>query len=205
MNKFLWAFLIPLTIVLLYTLITHASHGFSEEAGHWVMWPFFKDHTSYGAIIALFFPIIIGFMMNPKQEFYTKNLLRIIFLIFCVALFYSYTRAAWVSVFGAGIIYLLFVFKIKFKWLFSLGMIAIIIIGVNYTEISYMLGKNNAEHTTEDFGERVESMSNISSDASNLERFNRWNSAFKLTKERPIIRLGSRHLLICLCSISRRI
>ena len=27
-----------------------------EEAGHWVMWPFFKDHTSYGAIIALFIP-----------------------------------------------------------------------------------------------------------------------------------------------------
>lgn len=189
-EKFLWAFLIPLTIVLLYTLITHASYGFSEEAGHWVMWPFFKDHTSYGAIIALFFPIIIGFMMKPKQEFYTKNLLRIIFLIFCVALFYSYTRAAWVSIFGAGIIYLLFVFKIKFKWLFSLGMIAIIIIGVNYTEISYMLGKNNAEHTTEDFGERVESMSNISSDASNLERFNRWNSAIKLTKERPIYGWG---------------
>ena len=48
-----------------------------------------------------------------------------------------------------------------------------------------MLNKNNAEHTTEDFSERVESMSNISSDASNLERFNRWNSAISLTKERP--------------------
>ena len=46
------------------------------------------------------------------------------------------------------------------------------------------------KHTTEDFGERVESMSNISSDASNLERFNRWNSAIKLTKERPIYGWG---------------
>ena len=188
--SFLWAFLIPLTIVLLYTIITHANYGFSEEAGHWVMWPFFKDHTSYGAIIALFFPIVIGLMTNPKFEFYTKNLLRIIFLIFCVALFYSYTRAAWVSVFGAGIVFLLFVFKLKFKWLFSFGIVAVTIIGINYTEISYMLGKNNAEHTTEDFGERVESMSNVSSDASNLERFNRWNSAIKLANERPLYGWG---------------
>ena len=187
---FLWAFLIPLTLVLLYTIITHATYGFSEEAGHWVMWPFFKDHTSYGAIIALFFPIVIGFMTNSKLKFYTKNLLRIILLIFCVALFYSYTRAAWVSVFGAGIVFLLFVFKIKFKWLLSLGLIVVTTIGINYTEISYMLGKNNAEHTTEDFGERVESMSNISSDASNLERFNRWNSAIKLANERPIFGWG---------------
>ena len=182
---FLWAYLIPLTLVLVYTLITHATYSFSEEAGHWVMWPFFKDHTSYGAIIALFFPVVIGLMTDPKQSFYSKNILRLIFVVFAIALFYSYTRAAWVSVFGAGLVFLLFVFKIKFKWLFSLGLLFIFFIGVNYTEISYMLNKNNAEHTTEDFSERVESMSNISSDASNLERFNRWNSAISLTKERP--------------------
>ena len=44
-------------------------------------------------------------------------------------------------------------------------------------EISYLVQKNDAEHTTENFSERVESMSNISSDASNLERLNRWNCA----------------------------
>ena len=62
--SFLWAYLIPLTLVLVYTILTHASYGFSEESGHWVMWPFFKDHTSYGAIIALFFPVLIGLMTD---------------------------------------------------------------------------------------------------------------------------------------------
>ena len=183
---FLWAYLTPLTLVLLYTLITHASYGFSEESGHWVMWPFFKDHTSYGAIIALFYPIVIGLMTDKENSFFTKNILRIIFIIFSVALFYSYTRAAWISVFGASLVFLLFVFKIKFKYLFSFGLAALLFIGINFTEISFMLNKNNAEHTTENFSERVESMSNISSDASNLERFNRWNSAIELAKQRPI-------------------
>ena len=48
------------------------------------------------------------------------------------------------------------------------------------------MAKNNAEHTTEDFNERIESISNVSSDASNLERFNRWNSAIRMFQERPI-------------------
>ena len=183
---FLWVFLIPLTIILIYTLINHASNGFSEEAGHWVMWPFFKDHTSYGAIIALFIPIVIGMMTDSKRSPYTRNILYLVFIIFCIALYYSYTRAAWVSVIAALFIYLLFVFKIKFKWLFTTGLMIGSIILINYNELSFLLEKNNAEHTTEDFNERVESMSNITSDASNLERFNRWNSAIRLFKERPI-------------------
>ena len=40
--QFLWAYLLPIFIVTAYTLINHMSHGFSEEAGHWVMWPFLK-------------------------------------------------------------------------------------------------------------------------------------------------------------------
>ena len=188
--KFLWAFLIPLTLVLVYTLFSHALHGFSEEAGHWVMWPFFKDHTSYGAIIALFFPIVVGMMTDSKIPFNTRNILKFIFLIFSVALFYSYTRAAWLSVVAAGVVYLLFYFKIKFSWLLISGISLLIFLALNFTEISYMLNKNNAEHTTEDFSERIESMSNISSDASNLERFNRWNCAVKLFQERPLVGWG---------------
>ncbi len=187
---FIWAYLIPLTFVLIFTIIKHASFGFSEEAGHWVMWPFFKDHTSYGAIVALFIPIVAGMMMDPLRTIYSKNILRFIFVIFCIALFYSYTRAAWISVLGASIVYLLFVLKIKFKWLFSLGLIMGIFIIFNFNDLSYMMKKNNAEHTTEEFSERVESMSNITSDASNLERFNRWNSAIRMFKEKPILGWG---------------
>ena len=52
------------------------------------------------------------------------------------------------------------------------------------------MNKNDAEHTTENFSERLESMSNVSTDASNLERLNRWNSAIQLFKERPILGWG---------------
>lgn len=188
--KFLWMYLIPLSFVLLFTIIKHAGYGFSEETGHWIMSPFFKDHTSYGAIIALFYPVVVSFFFHPKYNFVTKSILGVILLIFTVALFYSYTRAAWLSVVAAGMVYLLFVFKIKFKYLFVTGLLVGSFVLINWTELSYMLQKNDAEHTTENFGERLQSMSNVSSDASNLERLNRWNSAIRLFKKRPLVGWG---------------
>ena len=55
-ENFVMMLLFPLTIVITYTLIRHAGHDFSKHAGHWMMKPFFKDHTSYGAVLAMMFP-----------------------------------------------------------------------------------------------------------------------------------------------------
>lgn len=190
MYNFIWAYMISLTVVLLITVLKHASHGFSEEVGHWIMSPFFKDHTSYGAIIALFYPVVISMLLDQEKSPISRTLLSFVALVFTIALFYSYTRAAWVSVVGAGMVYLLFVFKIKFKYLLGLGVVLGTFILVNFTELSYMIQKNDAEHTTENFSERIESMSNVSSDASNLERLNRWNCAIEMFKERPFFGWG---------------
>ena len=55
-QRFLVLLLVPLSVVVAYTLIRHSGYGFSKGAGHWVMKPFFKDHTSYGAVLALMLP-----------------------------------------------------------------------------------------------------------------------------------------------------
>jgi len=50
--------------------------------------------------------------------------------------------------------------------------------------------ERNREESSDDLGEHVQSISNISSDASNLERINRWNSALRMFKEKPIFGWG---------------
>jgi O-antigen ligase len=50
--------------------------------------------------------------------------------------------------------------------------------------------KNNSEHATENMNERLESMTNVTTDASNLERLNRWGCAIRLFEERPIFGWG---------------
>jgi len=51
------------------------------------------------------------------------------------------------------------------------------------------LEKNKQDSST-DFVEHIQSISNISSDASNLERINRWAAAIRLFKEKPIFGWG---------------
>ena len=187
--QFFLTFLASMLIVTIYTLINHMINGFSEESGHWVMWPFFKDHTSYGAILALCIPINIWLIYISENKL-LKNLLYFGLIVFFVGLYFSYTRAAWLSILIAAAVFLLYYLKIKFKWIISLIIIPLIFMLINFTEISYLIQKNDAEHTTENFSERIESMSNISSDASNLERLNRWNCALELFYKRPFFGWG---------------
>ena len=189
-KKYVWLYLISLSLVILFTLIRHASLGFSEEAGHWVMSPFFKDHTSYGAIIALMLPVLVAFFQLSTKETTTRFLLMLLIIIFLLGLYYSYTRAAWGTVVGGIGVWAIIKYKVKLKYLISILVIGIMYIGINFVDVSYNLSKNESEHATEDIGERIESMSNISTDASNLERINRWTSAVNMFKERPVFGFG---------------
>jgi len=188
-TTFIWLFVSALTLVVIYTLVNHAANGFDEETGHWVMTPFFKDHTSYGAILALTYPLIIGLFVENKSPI-AKLILIFLLILFGIAIIMSYTRAAWLSLFGAFLVYLLIRFKIKFKYLAFIGFIGILYIAINWVEIGHALEKNRAEHATENLDERLESMANVTSDASNLERINRWTAAYDLWSERPILGWG---------------
>lgn len=182
-------YLLGLTIVVLYTLTVHAINGFSEEAAHWVMFPFFKDHTIYGALLAFYFPIIVGmfFLKSVKKEF--KILLVSLFVIFIVAIVLSYTRAAWVSLIAGFMLAIVVLLKINYRTVLS-GLALFVLLFFMYGDnLIYQLGKNRQD-SSNNLSEHVESMSNISTDASNLERLNRWSSALRMFNERPVFGWG---------------
>ena len=188
--QFVWLFTAAMSIVVVYTLFNHAINDFSEPAGHWVMFPFFKDHTSYGAILALVYPLLFGLYAVNRKNIYTKGILWALIPLFTIGIIMSYTRAAWVTIFGAFVVFLLIKFRVKFKYLAGIGLIGLIYLAVNFVEIGHALERNNAEHATENLDERLESVANITSDASNLERINRWTTAVLLWQERPILGWG---------------
>lgn len=189
-NTFIWLYVISMVVVMAYTLIIHASYSFGEKEGHWVMWPFFKDHTIYGAAVALNLLLVLGLYFSKKHNPLTQLILLVFIVINFVALFFSYTRAAWLSVVAAFIVYLFIRFKVKFKYLLMVGLTTILVIAFSWDKIQMELARNDAEHTTEKFGERLQSATNVTSDASNLERLNRWSSAWEMFKERPIFGFG---------------
>jgi O-antigen ligase len=79
--------------------------------------------------------------------------------------------------------------KIKFKWIFLTVTVLITLFFTFQHQIFDKLEKNKTE-SSRNFVEHVESMANISSDASNLERINRWQSALRLFEDRPVFGWG---------------
>lgn len=187
---FLWLFLTTMIVAITYTLIVHASYRFGEKESHWVMWPFFKDHTIYGALVALVVPLIFSFYFSKKHTPLIQLILLGFLVISLLGLFFSYTRAAWLSVILGAVIWLLIRVKVKFSWVAGISLIALCVIWYSWDEIQQDLARNKFEHTTEEFGERLQSAANVTSDASNLERINRWSCAIAMFQERPFMGFG---------------
>jgi putative inorganic carbon (hco3(-)) transporter len=186
---FMWAYVSALIIVIFYTTSVHMGYGFSEKAGHWVMSPFYNDHTAYGVVLALFIPVMVGLSLDKAVSRNQRIFALIAFLILSMALYLSYSRAAWVSVGFAFVVFILVMLHIKFKWI-ALGVIGLFTIFFSFKfEILDKLEKNKQDASA-NFIEHVQSILNISSDASNLERINRWQAALRMFAEKPLVGWG---------------
>ncbi len=185
---FFFAYLIPLSGVIIYAIIRLAGYNFEEKPAHWVMEPFYKDHTSYGAILAMYFPIILLFSGRSYTPVY-KIFSYVLLGLFTLGIVLSYTRAAWVSLIGAFVLYLIYKFRIKFSVLALITGVFGIMLLLSWDSLVMNLERNNQD-SSDNISEHVESISNVSTDASNLERLNRWSSAWRMFQERPIFGWG---------------
>lgn len=188
-DRFLWLYIIPLAGVIVYTVINHAIRGFEEKPAHWVMQPFYKDHTSYGALIAFYIPIIICFLWIRKIRVTAKIQFFMVLVLFLVGVIFSYTRAAWVSLIAALLVAMVIHWRIHIKYLLAAAAFVLFILFNLQTEIMQKLEKNRQD-SSNDLSEHVESISNVATDASNVERLNRWNAALDMFAERPVFGHG---------------
>jgi putative inorganic carbon (HCO3(-)) transporter len=187
-RRFVALYMSTLSIVIGYTLIRHALHGFDKDAGHWVMSPFFKDHTSYGAVLAmLFFPVLA--LATQRRGALARMASVIGLVVLSVGLVFSYTRAAWLSIFVAGGLGVLIYFGVRLRTLAVVALVGGLFVWGARDQLLISM-ERNTQDSSDDLTEHVESMSNVSSDASNLERINRWNCALALFSERPMVGWG---------------
>ncbi len=188
-QRFIYLFTLSMVLVVIVTIIRHGFRGFDKFSAHFIMSPFFKDHTVYGAILAFLLPITLGAMWNKAWSNRNRIFFIISNMILIAGIILSYTRAAWLSLVLALGVYVVIKMKISFRFLAT----TLVILGTMFfsfqTEIFFMLTKNTQD-SSGNFSEHIQSMSNISTDASNLERLNRWNSAITLWEEEPLFGWG---------------
>lgn len=180
---------VALAVVVLITTYKHALSGFAAHYAHWVMSPFYNDHTAYGAVLAFFLPIVTCFFFLPENSKNQKIFYAILICIFLIGFYLSFSRAAWISLVLAVGVWIVLKLRIKFSWLVAGVAIVGSLLYFYSDDILYKMSKNSQD-SSGNFVEHLQSMSNISTDASNVERLNRWNSAFGMIKERPITGWG---------------
>ena len=180
---------IALAIVSIITTYKHAGYDFDEKIADWIVSPFYNDHTAYGAALAMYIPVMFGILLMKNISKFVRLICLLLLVIFIVSIVVSFARAGWLSLVVSLALLCTLVLKIKFKTiLFTILGLVIGFLSFQ-TEILMVLGRNDTD-SDGDIMANIESMSNISTDVSNLERLNRWSCALRMFEERPIVGFG---------------
>ena len=189
-EKYVWLYAIPLLIVIFYATYRHLGYGlWNKQAANFVVNPLYNDHTSYGAAVAMYLPFLFGFSFTKSYSPAVKNIARIVLAILLMGLVLSYARAAWISIIAAFGVWVIMRLKLRFKPIFITFLIVLSVVLVFQTQILMYLERNDTESSA-NLTEHVSSISNISSDASNLERINRWSCAIRMFEDKPVFGWG---------------
>jgi O-antigen ligase len=187
---FIWVYTIAMLGVAAYTIVRHMKLGiFDKQVAHFVMSPFFRDHTSYGAVLAMLLFAVGGIVFRRGRNLQLRFLYGAVWVMVGIALLLSYTRAAWISVIAAGGILVLTLVRIRFRYILVAGVLVMVYLAGQRTEIVHRM-QQNRQASSASIAEHVQSISNISTDESNLERLNRWNSALRMFREKPVFGWG---------------
>jgi len=179
---------IPMFIAAIFILTRHAMLGFPFEKVNEVAKPIFRNHVNYAALLVCIIPV--SFALYKNATGYRLFWLLTTFLLL-VALFFSFSRGAWLAL-GAALITIPFVVKRKLQWLIlflSTGIIAgMLWLTAHNRYLDYRpVFEQTIYHS--DFDAHIEATYKMR-DLSTAERFYRWIAAVRMSKERWLTGYG---------------
>lgn len=190
MEQYIWLYLAGFLVVIFYAISRHWGYGLlNKQAAHYVVVPFYNDHTSYGAALAMYLPFTVFFALSRQYSQKVKTIAWIVTGILFIAFVLSYSRAAWLSIMFALVVWAIIKLKIRFQPIFITAVVFLALVFSFQTQIVMFLERNSDESSS-NLTEHFSSMTNISTDASNLERINRWSCALRMFEERPVFGYG---------------
>jgi len=189
-EKYILAYSLGLAVVVAYFFYRTDTGGFLDQKfAHSACYPFFKDHTSFGAALSFCIPPLSVMAFKKKRRFIFRVLLFALVLFFAGGLIFSYSRAAWVSLIVSAALSAILALKLPPRFLIISSSAVIIILILSAGFIQQQMDSTREDSST-DLKTHLESSSNISTDQSNLERINRWKSAVKMFYAKPLLGWG---------------
>jgi putative inorganic carbon (hco3(-)) transporter len=176
--------------VVIYYLIRMWQAGiFNQKAAYKAIRPFFNDHTAFGAALAFCIPVIVYFLFKREFSGTKKTVIFLLLAVFSAAFLFSYSRAAWLSLFVAALVVSILLLRISWKVVLPATICLIVIISLSWASLRMRLNENKQE-SSNNIERHLQSIANVRSDVSNMERINRWKSAMRMLREKPYLGWG---------------
>ncbi len=189
-----YVLLVPMLITIIVILIHHATLHFSFDKVQKAMSGLYYNHVDYSTVISMFFPLlIVAWPMTKGKGILVRLLLASVIIIFMVALFFAYARAAYFGIVFAIVIGL--AMRMRLVNLIMPAFYGMIILAFcymvpnnKYIEFrpdynkTYM-HKNFADHMIATFRGK---------DMSSMERLYRWIAAVRMSQDKPVTGYGPR-------------
>lgn len=189
-ERYVWLYVIALAVVVCYSTFRHLGYGlWDKQAAHFVVSPFYNDHTSYGAVLAIYLPFLALFSFGENYPKKVRITSLVFFAILLLGFVLSYSRAAWLSMVVAIGVWGIVKLKISSRTIL-ITFVSLVTLFILFQSRIFMKLEQNSQQSSADFMTHINSMTNITSDASNLERINRWSCAVRMFADKPVFGFG---------------
>lgn len=190
-RRFFWVLFWPLVGVTVIVLVRHSAYGFSFADIYRVLYPFHRNHVNYAAMMAIFFPWLVLATGWYRRGTGTWWLLVGTCALLFVAIYLSYTRAAYISLAAAAGAYFIIRWRLM-RWALLLVVIAALGGAIYITaDNRYLDYAPNYDRTIshEEFDNLIEATYKME-DISTMERVYRWVAAGNMAPQRPVFGWG---------------
>lgn len=190
-KRALYLLLVPLIAAVLWVLIRHAGHDFSFRTSNEVVYPIFRNHVNYAAILVIFLPYVFALRQLETKNIRVKLLLSLSLLILVVGIYFSYTRAAQASIVIAIAAYWMVKWKLT-KPAVIAGVIGLFV-GVGYliNDKKYLDYAPDYQTTVSHFNyDNLLAATYKLEDISTMERVHRWVAGGRMLADKPLLGFG---------------
>jgi hypothetical protein len=167
-----------MSVAILYVLSKHALHGFSFDTSNLSVEPIFRNHVNYGALLACLLPLpVAGYFLFPDH----RKMYSGVIILWLAALFFSYSRGAWLAVF-TGLLTVIAMRKKILHWAAGAGVALLLSACIFFIQDNrYLEFSPNFERTIYhgDFSQHMQATYKMT-DISSMERFYRWIAAVRM-------------------------
>ncbi len=190
-EKMVQCLLIPMGIVIVITLLRHAVSGYSFESINHHLFPFFRNHVNYGAMLVCLLAVAFGAYQHTKNDNKYRKWLQAFIIIGIIAVVFSYSRGAWLALIGG----LITIWIIRRKMIIPFIITALLTVLISTVWLStdqrYFRFAPDHDRTVfhTDFSQHM-SATIAFKDVSNAERFYRWVAGARMFAERPLTGFG---------------